>query len=82
MFKIKNIILNSLDKCRIMYIIRDFSDISTKHSSLINLINLVKQILLYTLHAVLLASILFMVWILLWVVCALNDQCYYSYMGV
>lgn len=82
MFKIKNIILNSLDQCRIMYIIRDFSDISTKHSSLINLINLVKQILLYTLHAVLLASILFMVWILLWVVCALNDQCYYSYMGV
>ena len=82
MFKIKNIILNSLDQCRIMYIIRDFSDISTKHSSLINLIDLVKQILLYTLHAVLLASILFMVWILLWVVCALNDQCYYSYMGV
>ena len=82
MFKIKNIILNSLDQCRIMYIIRDFSDISTKHSSIINLFNLVIQILLYTLHAVLLASILFMVWILLWVVCALNDQCYYSYMGV
>jgi len=71
--------------CRIIYSISNFntiSDILNRQDRQTNLINLIKQTFLYILYAFAFGMSLFSAYVLLMLVCVLNDSCYYFYGGV
>ena len=77
-------IINEL-RCRIIYSISNFnaiSDILNRQDRQTDLINLIKQTFLYILYAFLTGIVLFTIWISFYVVCALDNHCYSSYVGV
>ena len=71
--------------CRIIYSISDFptiADILNKEDRKDSLINLIKQACQYILYAFAFGISLFSIYILLLLVCVLDNKCYYFYGGV
>mgnify|MGYP003135735670 CR=1 FL=1 len=82
---VKYLAIHGLVQCRIMYIICNFSSIANiinRQDRVDYLTNLVKQTFLIILYAFLTGIVLFTIWISFWLVCALDNHCYSSYVGV
>ena len=85
MNSIRYLIVQTLNVCRIIYIICDFpkhSDYINREERKDNLINLVKQACLYILYAITFGMSLVSIYFILMMGCVLNDSCYYFYSGV
>ena len=82
---VKYLAIHGLDQWRIMYIIYNFSSIANiinRQDRVDYLTNLVKKTFLIILYAFLTGIVLFTIWISFWLVCALDNHCYSSYVGV